>query len=167
MLGKYISERTIFFRNFVFGVEDSLASTVGLMSGIAVAGLSQRTIITTGLILIAVESFSMAVGSYLSEQYTQNYAEHREMPPKRAIMGSIIMFATYLLTGFLPVFPYAFLDVKEAFPVSVVLSLLALLMLAVFTSRITQSRLIQTAVRMVLIGGIAVMVGAIVGRLAS
>lgn len=37
--------RASFLRTFVFGVEDSLVSTVGLLSGIAIAGVSQKAIL--------------------------------------------------------------------------------------------------------------------------
>ena len=44
-----------YLRAFVFGVEDSVASTVGLLSGIAIAGVARETILLTGAILILVE----------------------------------------------------------------------------------------------------------------
>ena len=52
-----------YFRNFIFGVEDSLVSTVGLLSGVAIAGVPSRTILLTGVVLILVEAFSMAAGA--------------------------------------------------------------------------------------------------------
>ena len=54
-----------YLRAFVFGVEDSLASTVGLLSGIAIAGAGRETILMTGIVLIFVEAFSMAIGDFL------------------------------------------------------------------------------------------------------
>jgi len=61
------------FRNFIFGVEDSLVSTVGLLSGIAAADTSRFTIITTGIVLIFVEAFSMGIGSFLSEETSEQF----------------------------------------------------------------------------------------------
>lgn len=37
-----------YFRNFIFGVEDSLVSTVGLLSGVAIAGVAQRSLLAVG-----------------------------------------------------------------------------------------------------------------------
>ena len=54
----------LYLRNFIFGVEDSLVSTVGLLSGVAVANVDQATIFLTGMVLIFVEAFSMGVGSF-------------------------------------------------------------------------------------------------------
>ena len=59
--------RILYMRNLIFGAEDSLVSTVGLLSGIAIGGVPKSAIILTGIVLIFVEAFSMGVGSYLSE----------------------------------------------------------------------------------------------------
>ena len=62
----------MFLRNTVFGVEDSLVSTVGLLSGIAATGsVSKSFILLTGIVYISVEAFSMAVGSFLSEEFVE------------------------------------------------------------------------------------------------
>jgi len=53
------------FRNFVFGVEDSLVSTVWLLSGAAAVVVAQETVLPTDFVLIFVEEFSMGVGSFL------------------------------------------------------------------------------------------------------
>ena len=63
----------LFMRNFVFGAEDSLVSTVGLLAGVATAGVLQKEIIISGVVLIFVEAFSMSVGSFLSERTTEEF----------------------------------------------------------------------------------------------
>ncbi len=73
-----------FIRNFVFGVEDSLVSTVGLLSGIAVAGIGRSDIVVTGVVLISVEVFSMGVGSFLSERSAEEYVLQHETTIKRS-----------------------------------------------------------------------------------
>src|SRR5262245_46938731 len=72
------STKVAYFRNFVFGVEDSLVSTVGLLSGVAIAGLAREEIFLTGVILIFVEAVSMAAGSFLSESSAEEFATHSE-----------------------------------------------------------------------------------------
>ena len=59
--------RVSYVRSFAFGVEDGLVSTVGLLAGVSTADVSRRDILITGAILIVVEAFSMATGSFLSE----------------------------------------------------------------------------------------------------
>jgi VIT1/CCC1 family predicted Fe2+/Mn2+ transporter len=69
-------------REIVFGLEDGMVSTLGAITGIAIGTQSQFTVILSGAVIVAVESFSMAVGSYLSNKSeaavdTRKIAEER------------------------------------------------------------------------------------------
>ena len=55
-------------REIVFGIEDGMVSTLGALTGIAVATNDHFTVIISGLVIISVESISMGVGSYLSSR---------------------------------------------------------------------------------------------------
>lgn len=58
-------------RELVFGMEDGMVSTMGAITGIATATGSHFTVVVSGVVIIAVESISMAVGSYLSNKSEQ------------------------------------------------------------------------------------------------
>jgi vacuolar iron transporter family protein len=53
-------------REFVFGIQDGLISTVGLLAGIQGATESKAVVIITGLTAMFSGAISMAAGSYLS-----------------------------------------------------------------------------------------------------
>lgn len=53
-------------REIVLGVEDGIVSTMGALTGIAVAVGDQFVVIVSGVVIIAVESISMGMGAYLS-----------------------------------------------------------------------------------------------------
>ena len=55
-------------REVVFGLEDSLVSTLGVVVGIAVGTDSRYMVILSALIIIVVESLSMSAGTYLSSK---------------------------------------------------------------------------------------------------
>lgn len=55
-------------REVVFGMEDGMVSTLGSITGIAVGSGSQSTVLLAGSVIIAVESISMGIGSYLSNK---------------------------------------------------------------------------------------------------
>lgn len=59
-------ERRIRLREFVFGIQDGLISTVGLLSGISAATESRSLVVLTGLAAAVTGGISMATGSYLS-----------------------------------------------------------------------------------------------------
>lgn len=158
--------RTIFsgyVRNFIFGVEDSLVSTVGLLSGIATGGMDKQAILLTGTILIFVEAFSMGIGSYLSEQSTEEYLNKKETTGRFSRTAAVIMFVSYFIAGFIPLAPYLFFSQQNAFTVSISCSLIGLALLGITSAKILQTSLLRGAARMFLIGGFAVLVGIIVG----
>jgi VIT1/CCC1 family predicted Fe2+/Mn2+ transporter len=53
-------------REFVFGIQDGLISTVGLLTGVQGATDSNTVVIITGLTAMCAGAISMAAGSYLS-----------------------------------------------------------------------------------------------------
>lgn len=152
-----------YLRSFVFGIEDSLASTVGLLSGIAIAGVPKETIILTGVILIFVEAFSMSVGDFLSEYSAESYIKQAEVSSKRSTIAAMIMFFSYFLSGFIPLFPYIILPSEFAVWISIGLSLFALFFLGVTSAKISNTNLLRSGLRMFLIGGAAIVVGVFVG----
>ena len=52
----------------VFGVEDSLVSTLGALTGIAVGTQNGYVVVLSGVVLIFAEALSMTAGSYLSSK---------------------------------------------------------------------------------------------------
>jgi vacuolar iron transporter family protein len=61
-------ERRIRLREFVFGIQDGLISTVGLLSGVSAATRDHRIVVLTGLAAAVTGGISMAAGSFLSTQ---------------------------------------------------------------------------------------------------
>lgn len=154
----------LYVRNFIFGVEDSLVSTVGLLSGVAIAGVPRSTILLTGIVLIFVEAFSMAVGSFLSEHSAEEFVNHKVVSIRSSLNGGVIMFFSYFVSGFIPLAPYILaIEVRYAMLLSIGASLAALFMLGALSARIFKINVMHKALEMLIIGGIAVIVGAVVG----
>lgn len=156
-------EFATYIRNFIFGVEDSLVSTVGLLSGVAAAGLPRHDVFLTGIVLIFVEAFSMGAGSYLSEESAEEFTRAKK---SFSLQGSLVMFFSYFAAGFIPLAPYLVFSVRSAFFTSVVLSLVALFALGMVSSKIFKAdHNFRHAVRMLTIGGLAILVGVAVGKI--
>lgn len=153
----------IILRNFVFGVEDSLVSTVGLLSGIAAAGAEKNTIFLTGSILILVEALSMAVGSFLSEESTEEYDKER-VSTRKTMLGSATMFSSYVVSGLIPLLPYLFYTKEEAFILSILFSLVALFFLGLISAHLGKKQYLRKAIEMVFLGGITIIAGIVVGN---
>lgn len=154
-------------RNFVFGVEDSLVSTVGLLSGIAVGGVPRSQIVLTGMVLLFVEAFSMAVGSLLSEQSAEEYLSRKEVSMRASISDSLIMFTSYFLAGLISLSPYFIMESQNALPISISLSLGSLLLLGLVSAKIFGINILKSGIRTFAMGGVAILVGVIASLIFS
>ncbi|MDO8515592.1 MAG: VIT1/CCC1 transporter family protein [bacterium] len=161
-IGKADSE--MYLRNFVFGVEDSLVSTVGLLSGIAAAGMTKQAIFTTGMVLVFVEAFSMAVGSFLSEYSVEEYQKNKEVPYKKPLIGSLVMFFSYFCAGLIPIIPYVLPMTFWLTRTSILLTLFSLLLLGIISGRFLNIHPVRQGIRMIIMGGAAILVGVIIGK---
>ncbi|KKU44077.1 MAG: hypothetical protein UX60_C0011G0007 [Berkelbacteria bacterium GW2011_GWA2_46_7] len=153
-----------YLRNFVFGAEDSLVSTVGLLSGISFAGLANREVILSGVILILVESISMGAGVYLSEDSANELPEPGEQDNTIADAG--IMLISYLLIGLIPLLPYIFsADTKVGFYYSVGFSLISLFCLGLFKGYVVGKHPVYSAIKVFIVGGLVTTIAVSVGLL--
>ncbi len=158
---------SLIIRNFTFGVEDSLVSTVGLLAGIAVAGMSSKHIILTGVVLIFVEAISMAVGSLLSEHSVEEYESKKETNMKQPIIAAAVMFISYIVAGLIPLTPYLIKSGNMAVLWSIGLTLVSLFMLGIFNGRMFKAHALKDGLLTLFMGGLAIAVGIAVGQIAD
>lgn len=156
---------SIYLRNFMFGVEDSLVSTVGLLAGVAAANVPRTNIIITGVVLILVEALSMGVGSILSEHSVEEYQQKREVLIHRSVVGGVIMVLSYFFSGFIPLFPYMVLPIGIAFWTSIGASLFFLLLLGFFSAKFFGVPATRKSIEMLVLGGLAILIGVAAGVL--
>ena len=156
---------SINLRNFIFGVEDSLVSTVGLLAGVAAADMSHMAVVITGLILIVVEGLSMGIGSFLTEETTEEMSGSK-LKRVKAIHGGIVMLLSYCLAGLVPLWPYYYFPGDKAVIISVISSLLGLFILGTGTAIYYHKRRPWSrGFKMFVMGGLATLVGMAVGKL--
>ena len=158
---------SLIIRNFTFGVEDSLVSTVGLLAGIAFAGVESETIILTGVVLIFVEAFSMGVGSLLSEQSVEQYEEKKEVSLSKPAFAATVMFFSYVIAGLIPLAPYVLTFGANAVWWSIGLTLLSLFLLGILNAHLFRVRAWKDGLLTLVMGGLAVAVGIAVGQIAG
>ena len=106
----------------------------------------------------------MGVGSYLSEQSAEEYVNSKKHPKTHTISGALIMFFSYFAAGFIPLAPYMVLKVPIALPVSIILSFVALFLLGMVSATFLNIKPFRQGIKMLIIGGIAIVVGVIVGK---
>jgi VIT1/CCC1 family predicted Fe2+/Mn2+ transporter len=148
-----------YFRNLIFGAEDSFVSTVGFLFGIASSNAyTPDLIIKSGLVLVAVEALSMGAGSYLSEESTHQIDEEKQTD--NPILGGTIMFFSYFLTGFIPLSPFLFFNPSTAKYLSLLVTLIGLFLVGYFPQKSYKH-----GIKMSLVAGAAALIGYLIGVL--
>ena len=213
-------------REIVFGIEDGMVSTLGSVTGIAIGSQNKEAVMLAGFVIIAVESISMGIGSYVSNKIKQSsdekkvaeekielhthpeeereelkkmyikdgwskqFAEqmikeiannktlilkemkYRELQifsgkPMSALKSGLFMFVSYIIGGLIPLSSYIFLSLNLASIISITITLVGLFLLVVFTSKYTNEAWYRSGLRILIVGGIAMTVGLIMGKLFS
>lgn len=150
-----------YIRSSVFGFEDALVSTTGVIVGIATGTSNKQFIILAAFVTIAVEAVSMAAGQFLSERtlHQMQKGKHRDS----LSVGSFVMFLSYFLGGILPVSPLLFLPLPIALIPTLFLAFLGLFVLGFAKGRFVKVPPARSAFEMLFIGGLAAVIGIIAG----
>ncbi|MCR4312401.1 MAG: VIT1/CCC1 transporter family protein [Candidatus Uhrbacteria bacterium] len=85
--GKFREHVALSIREVVFGLEDSLVSTLGAVTGVAVGTGDRFIIVLSGVVIVAVEVVSMAAGSYLSSKSATELLRERERQDHARVLG--------------------------------------------------------------------------------
>ena len=142
-------------------------STVGLLSGVAIAGVPRETVFLTGVVLLFVEAFSMAAGSFLSESSAQEYSTGTDKTTRGSIVSGGVMFFSYFFSGFIPLSAYLLWPTQQAIPYSIGAALVALAGLGTISARISKTSVLHDVIKMVCVGGVAIVIGIVVGGVVS
>lgn len=151
-----------YLRSIIFGVEDSLVSTTGLIAGLGVGANDKKIVILGGLVAIGIEAVSMGAGEYLSDDAVQDLDKlkrHRERP---AVSG-VLMFFSYLLAGFVPLAPILIISYPASLVFSVIFALIGLFLLGYSKGKILKTSPLKGAVKILVVGGLATALGITVG----
>lgn len=151
-----------YFRSVIFGLQDGLVSTTGVVVGISAGVSDQAIIILASFVAISVEASSMAAGEYSSEKAVHQMDKKRRHKDD-LIMGAGLMFFSYFLAGLVPIVPFLIFPVGIARVVSIIAALLSLFVVGYFKGKIVKDEALRSAVEMFVIGGLATAIGLVVG----
>ena len=151
-----------YFRSVMFGLQDGLVSTTGVVVGISAGVSDSAIIILASFVAISVEASSMAAGEYSSEKAVHQI-DKRHRHKDDLIMGAGLMFFSYFLAGLVPIVPFLIFPVGIARVVSIIAALLSLFVVGYFKGKIVKDEALRSAVEMFVIGGLATAIGLLVG----
>lgn len=153
-----------YLRSSLFGLQDGLVSTTGMVVGISIGIENKAVIILASFVTLMVEATSMAAGQYSSEK-----AVHQLNKTKRhkddLFIGAVIMFVSYILAGLLPITPTIIFNQPQARIISIIFAFVGLFAIGFIKGKIVNIKPLRSAIELFLIGGIATLVGVVVGSI--
>ncbi len=171
------AEKGIYIRDFIFGVEDGLVSTLGFVVGLTTAAISNQIIILAGIAEVVAAAVSMAAGTYLSIKSQREFLDAAEGKKKdkhkeqehleNPIRGAAVMFVAFVIGALFPILPYFFASAKNALAISAIATISALFIFGAAKTRMTKRSWLRSGLEMTIVGLIAAVAGLIVGLLSK
>ncbi|HJM04010.1 MAG TPA: VIT1/CCC1 transporter family protein [Candidatus Saccharimonadaceae bacterium] len=152
-----------YLQSAMFGFNDALVSTTGVIVGVAAGTGDKDIVILAGVVTILVEALSMGSGQYLSLRSARQL-DKKESFKMPAISG-IVMFISYFLAGLVPLLSVLIFPIEYSAYVAIAASLTCLLVLGYAKGKVVGASPLRSALEVFVIGGIATAIGLIAGNL--
>ena len=106
----------------------------------------------------------MGTGQYMSEK-SVHQMDKTGRHTDNLYIGALLMGISYLLGGSIPVLPILIFELPTSTTISIIAALIGLFVLGFAKARLVRVNPIKSALEILILGGIATMIGLIVGRL--
>ena len=153
-----------YLRSIIFGFQDSLVSTTGVIAGVAAGTNNKELVILAGIVTITVESLSMGAGQYMSEKSVHQMDKSGKHTDNLYIVG-IVMFFSYFLGGLVPLAPILLLDLPISATLSIAFALFGLFILGYIKAHVVKVNPFKSALEIFILGGAATLIGLVVGKI--
>ncbi len=161
-------------REIIFGVEDGAIGNLGVVVGMAQALAPNTLIVLAGIATMAAQAISMFAGNYLSvksekeyfavrkkeRKYGKEYSRH-----KNPLTSSLIMGLAVIVGAAIPLAVFLIWKAQQGIVPAIVITLLGLFILGAVKTKYTLRNWLRSGIEMVLVGGIAALVGYGIGNL--
>jgi VIT1/CCC1 family predicted Fe2+/Mn2+ transporter len=151
-----------YLRSILFGIEDSLVSTTGLIAGISIGSDNKKFVILGGIVAVAIEAVSMGVGEYLSDDAIEDF-EKLKHHKDNSLLSGLLMFSSYFLAGLIPLAPICIFNFPLSSILSILFALISLFLLGYIKGKIVKISPIKSGLKIFFLGGLATILGLVVG----
>lgn len=151
-----------YLRSLMFGLQDGIVSTTGVVVGIS-TGISDKPIIVlAALVAVMVEASSMAAGQYSSEKAVHQMDKTGKHTDS-LLLGALIMFIAYLVGGMFSVIPTLLFQQPEAKIIAIMSSFIGLFIIGYLKGHVVEHKPLRSAIELFVIGSVATIIGLVVG----
>ncbi len=153
-----------YLRSLLFGLQDGIVSTTGVVIGISTGVSNKEIIVLAALVAVTVEASSMAASQYSSEKAVHQMDKSGRHTDSLYI-GALIMFIAYLIGGAFSIVPILAFDQPIAKIFAVASAFTGLFIIGYLKGYLVEHKPLRSAIELFIIGAIATTVGIIVGYL--
>lgn len=153
-----------YLRSILFGLQDGLVSTTGVVIGISTGVETRAIILLAAFVAVTVEATSMAAGQYSSEKAVHQL-DKTGRHTDSLVLGAVMMFFSYLVAGLIPIFPFIFSAPSVARVLSIIFAFFALFAVGYIKGTWVKVSPVRSALELFIIGGVATSIGLIVGQI--
>ena len=153
-----------YLRSLMFGLQDGIVSTTGVVVGISTGVNNKEIIVLAALVAVTVEASSMAAGQYSSEKAVHQMNK-TEKHTDNLYIGALIMFIAYLMGGSFSIVPIIAFDQPVARVIAIASAFVGLFIIGYIKGYLVEHRPLRSAIELFIIGSIATAVGIVVGYL--
>lgn len=153
-----------YLRSIIFGFQDSLVSTTGVIAGVAAGTNDKNLVILAAFVTITVEALSMGAGQYMSEKSVHQMDKTGKHTDSLTI-GGLLMGTSYFLGGLVPVLPILIFALPSSATISIISALVGLFALGFAKAQLVKVNPFKSALEILTLGGIATAIGLVVGKL--
>lgn len=153
-----------YLRSLMFGLQDGIVSTTGVVVGISTGVSDKAIIVLAALVAVMVEASSMAAGQYSSEKAVHQL-DKTGSHTDNLYIGALIMFFAYLIGGSFSVIPILIFDQPIARIIAIISAFVGLFIIGYLKGHLVDHKPLRSAIELFIIGSVATTVGIIVGYL--
>ena len=150
-----------YLQSAMFGFNDALVSTTGVIVGVSTGVNDKSVIILAGVVTILVEALSMGSGQYLSLKSAHELDGKNKFTVP--IISGVVMAVAYLLAGLVPLMSIILSPNEHGRTVAIIAALACLTLLGYAKGKIVGVSAVRSALEVLIVGGIATVIGIVVG----
>ncbi len=143
-----------YLKDLIYGANDGIITTFAVVSGVAGADLSVRTVLILGFANLLGDGFSMGASNVLSIRSDEAVREAQGLPKREphALRHGLATFLAFLVMGVVPLLAYLLPWTPRTFPTAVGMTLLILFAVGAARSLVTVKRWWRAGGEMLLVG---------------
>lgn len=152
-----------YLQSAMFGFNDALVSTTGVIVGISTGTGNKQVVILAGVVTILVEALSMGSGQYLSSKSAHQLDKTDSY--KTPVISGVIMFGAYFVAGLVPLLAIIVSPMSYGRNVAIIAALICLLILGYVKGKIVKVSPLRSALEVFVIGGVTTVIGIVAGKI--